>query len=133
MLSDCNLFDIKSFSDKRGELSVLQEGEGMPFSINRIYYLYETKAKHVRGVHAHHKLEQVIVALRGKFEIKLDDGKKSRIVVLDKPNIGLYVCPMIWREVASLDNNGICMVLASRKYEEEDYIHDYKDFLSLVR
>ena len=133
MLSDCNLFDIKSFSDERGELSVLQEDEGVPFSIKRIYYLYETKVTHVRGVHAHHKLEQVIVALRGKFEIKLDDGKRSKIVVLDKPNLGLYICPMIWREVASLDNNGICMVLASRKYEEEDYIHDYKDFISLVR
>ena len=71
--------------------------------------------------------------MHGKFEIKLDDGKSSRIVVLDKPNLGLYICPMIWREVTSLENNGICMVLASRKYEEEDYIHDYKDFISLVR
>ena len=67
MLSDCNLFVIKSFSDERGELSVLQEGEGVPFSIKRIYYLYDTKATHIRGVHAHHKLEQVIVALSGKF------------------------------------------------------------------
>ena len=135
MLSDCYLFDIKSFSDERGELSVLQEGEGVgvPFSIKRIYYLYDTKATHVRGVHAHHKLEQVIVSLYGKFEVKLDDGKNSKIVVLDKPNLGLYICPMIWREVTSLENNGICMVLASRKYEEEDYIHDYKDFISLVR
>ena len=133
MLTNCNLFDIKSFSDERGELSVLQKGEGVPFSIKRIYYLYDTKATHVRGVHAHHKLEQVIVALSGKFEIKLDDGKRSKIVVLDKPNLGLYICPMIWREVTSIENNGICMVLASRKYEEEDYIHDYKNFINLVR
>ena len=133
MLSDCNLFDIQSFSDERGELSILQEDEGVKFSIKRIYYLYDTKATHVRGVHAHHKLEQIIVALRGKFEIKLDDGNKSEIIVLDKPNLGLYVSPMIWREVTPMENNGICMVLASRKYEEEDYIHDYKDFISLVQ
>ena len=133
MLSDCNLFNIKSFSDERGGLSVLQTGQGVPFSIKRIYYLYDTKVTHVRGVHAHHKLEQVIVALSGKFEVKLDDGRSSKIVVLDKPNLGLYVSPMIWREVTPIENNGICMVLASRKYEEEDYIHDYKDFISLVR
>ena len=133
MLSDCNLFEIETFFDSRGKLSFLQEGQGVSFPIKRIYYLYDTKATHVRGVHAHRKLEQVIVALYSKFEVKLDDGKNSKIVVLDKPNLGLYVSPMIWREVIPTENNGICMVLASRKYEEEDYIHDYKDFISLVR
>ena len=133
MLSDCNLFEIETFFDSRGKLSFLQEGQGVSFPIKRIYYLYDTKATHVRGVHAHHKLEQVIVALYSKFEVKLDDGKNSKIVVLDKPNLGLYVSRMIWREVIPIENNGICMVLASRKYEEEDYIHDYRDFISLVR
>jgi dTDP-4-dehydrorhamnose 3,5-epimerase-like enzyme len=133
MLSDCNLFEIETFFDSRGKLSFLQEDQGVSFPIKRIYYLYDTKATHVRGVHAHHKLEQVIVALYSKFEVKLDDGKNSKIVVLDKPNLGLYVSRMIWREVIPIENNGICMVLASRKYEEEDYIHDYKDFISLAR
>ena len=132
MLSDCNIFEIESFFDDRGGISFLQEGMGVPFSIERIYYLYDTKVEHIRGIHAHKKLEQIIFAISGKFKIKLDDGKSSKIIILDKPNIGLYVCPMIWREVTPLEDIGICVVLASRKYEEEDYIHDYKEYLSLI-
>ena len=77
-------------------------------------------------------VEQIIFAASGRFEIKLDDGKNSKIIILDKPNEGLYVCPMIWREVSPLEDDGVCIVLASRKYEEYDYIHDYKEYLSLV-
>jgi len=132
MLSDCNIFEIESFFDERGGLSFIEEGQGAPFPIERIYYLYNTKVKHMRGIHAHKKLEQIIFAASGSFEIKLDDGKSSKIIILDKPNVGLYVCPMIWREVTPLKNNGVCIVVASRKYEEEDYIHDYKEYLSLV-
>ena len=75
MLSNCRIFEIESFLDKRGGLSYLQEGCGVPFPIERVYYLYNTKAKHIRGIHAHKKLEQVIFAVSGRFEIKLDDGK----------------------------------------------------------
>ena len=132
MLSDCYTLEIKSFFDERGGISVLQEGEGVPFSVKRIYYLYDTKVEHMRGIHAHKKLEQIIFAPSGKFKIKLDDGNSSKIVILDKPNKGLYVCPMIWREVTPLENNGILIVLASRNYEKNDYIHDYKEYLSLV-
>lgn len=130
MLSDCNFFKIDSFSDKRGELSFLQQGNNvMPFPIKRVYYLYETKENEIRGVHAHHKLEQVIIAISGKFEIKLDDGFDTKKIILDKPSQGLYLCPMIWRELRPLESNSICIVLASRIYEENDYIHEYEEFL----
>jgi len=132
MLPDCIKFEINSFFDERGSISFLQEGQGVPFPIERIYYLYDTKVQHIRGIHAHKKLEQIIFAASGRFEIKLDDGKDSKIIILDKPNEGLYVCPMIWREVTPLEDDGVCIVLASRKYEEDDYIHDYKEYLSLV-
>ena len=132
MLPNCIKFEIDSFFDERGSISFLQEGQGVPFPIERIYYLYNTKVKHIRGIHAHKKLEQIIFAASGRFEIKLDDGKDSKIIILDKPNEGLYVCPMIWREVTPLEDDGVCIVLASRKYEEDDYIHDYKEYLSLV-
>ena len=132
MLSNCRIFEIESFLDKRGALSYLQKGHGVPFPIERVYYLYNTKAKHIRGIHAHKKLEQIIFAVSGKFEIKLDDGESSKIIILDKPNKGLYVSPMIWRELTPLEDNGVCIVLASRKYEEDDYIHNYKEYLSLV-
>ena len=132
MLSNCRIFEIESFLDKRGGLSYLQEGRGVPFPIERVYYIYDTKAKHIRGIHAHKKLEQIIFAVSGSFEIKLDYGNSSKIFTLNKPNKGLYVSPMIWRELTPLENNGVCIVLASRKYEEDDYIHDYKEYLSLV-
>lgn len=132
MLKDCNLFEIDTFKDNRGALSILQNGQGSPFPIERIYYLYDAKVTHIRGVHAHHKLEQVIVAINGSFQIKLDDGFDSKTILLDRPNLGLYICPMIWREVTPVENGGVCMVIASRVYESEDYIHDYDEFINIV-
>lgn len=129
MISKCNLFEIQSFQDNRGGLSVLEESSNVPFDIKRLYYLYYTKVNKVRGVHAHKKLEQIIIAFAGQFEILLDDGKTKKLFKLDRPNLGLYVSPGIWREVYPLEENGVCAVLASRGYEEDDYIHEYKDFL----
>ena len=129
MITECRLLDIDSYEDERGGLSVLEENVNVPFVLKRLYYLHHTKVNQVRGVHAHKKLEQVIIAFSGKFKIILDDGKEKKIFTLDQPNIGLYVSPGIWREVYPLEENGVCAVLASRKYEEEDYIHDYDDFL----
>ena len=129
MISECKLFEIQSFQDNRGGLSVLEESSNVPFDIKRLYYLYYTKVNQVRGVHAHKKLEQIIIAFAGKFEILLDDGKTKKTFSIDRPNLGLYVSPGIWREVYPLEEDGVCAVLASRKYEKEDYIHDYKDFI----
>ena len=129
MISECKLFEIQSFKDERGGLSVLEKNNNVPFDIKRLYYLYYTKKNQIRGVHAHKKLEQIIIAFAGKFEILLDDGKTKKTFSIDRPNLGLYVSPGIWREVYPLEENGVCAVLASRKYEEEDYIHDYKDFI----
>ena len=129
MISECNLFEIQSFEDERGGLSVLEKNNNVPFDIKRLYYLYNTKKNQIRGVHAHKRLEQIIIAFAGEFEILLDDGKTKKIYKLDRPNLGLYVSPGIWREVYPLEEGGVCAVLASRKYEEDDYIHDYKDFL----
>jgi len=132
MLKNCNLIQIPSVDDIRGSLSFLQKHNGYEFDINRVYYLYNTKVNNVRGIHAHKKLEQVIISLHGEFEITLDDGVSRKVYNLDSPSEGLYVCPMIWREVKPIANDGVCMVLASRRYEEEDYIHDYDDFIRQV-
>ena len=128
MIRECRLLEIDSYEDERGGLSVLEENANVPFALKRLYYLYHTKVDKVRGVHAHKKLEQVIIAFSGKFKIILDDGNERKIFTLDQPNIGLYVAPVIWREVYPLEENGVCAVLASREYEEDDYIHDYDDF-----
>ena len=130
MISDCRLFEIKSFEDERGGLSIIEEGNDLSFEIKRLYYLYGTSIDFVRGVHAHKKLEQIIIAFSGKFKILLDDGETKTNFILNRPNLGLYVSPGIWREVYPLEDNGVCAVLASRVYEEDDYIHDYKEFLN---
>jgi len=132
MISDCRLVNIRSFEDKRGGLSVIEGQDDIPFDILRIYYLYKTSNKLVRGVHAHKRLEQFIIAFKGKFEILLDDGKSQKTFILDNPTSGLYVCPEIWREVYPIDDDGVCAVLASRKYEPEDYIHEYSEFIKYL-
>ncbi len=133
MISDCRLFDIRSFEDSRGGLSVIEADIDLSFEIRRLYYLYCTSKNIVRGVHAHKKLEQVLISFGGSFDVLLSDGVNSKTFKLDKPNIGLYVCPMIWRELTPLEENSICTVLASRPYEEDDYIHNYDDFLSISK
>ena len=132
MLDKCFTFNIESFDDDRGSLSVLERHKNIPFDIERIYYLYKTQDKIVRGVHAHKKLEQIIISFSGEYQILLDDGINKATFILDNPSLGLYVCPMIWREVTPIGDSGVCAVLASRKYEEDDYIHEYSDFLELV-
>ncbi len=133
MLDKCYTFEIDSFRDKRGCLSVLETGKNIPFDVKRLYYLYNTQDQLVRGVHSHKKLEQVLVSFSGTFKILLDDGFQKKVFTLDNPAKGLYVCPMIWREVTPIGDNGLCAVLASRIYEEEDYIHEYSDFLEIIR
>ena len=132
MISNCRLFDIQSFEDERGGLSFIEPGEDLKFNIARLYYLYHTSKNALRGVHAHKQLEQVLISLNGSFEVLLSDGIESQTFLLDRPNLGLYVCPMIWRELNPIEDNSICAVLASRPYEEDDYIHNYKEYLSLV-
>jgi dTDP-4-dehydrorhamnose 3,5-epimerase-like enzyme len=132
VLDKCYTFQIDSFEDERGSLSVLETGKNIPFDVKRLYYLYHTQDQSVRGVHAHKKLEQILVSFSGKFEILLDDGFEKKTFTLDHPSKGLYVCPMIWREVTPIGNNGVCAVLASRQYEEDDYIHEYANFIDIL-
>jgi dTDP-4-dehydrorhamnose 3,5-epimerase-like enzyme len=131
MLNNCYTFNIDTYKDDRGYLSVLERDKNLPFEIQRLYYLYGTKNNSIRGVHAHKQLEQIIISFSGKYEILLDDGLNKKVLLLDNPSIGLYICPMIWREVKPIEDEGVCAVLASRKYEEEDYIHSYSEFLML--
>jgi dTDP-4-dehydrorhamnose 3,5-epimerase-like enzyme len=131
-IKKCYEFDIDSYPDYRGGLSVLEEDSGITFRTKRLYYLYNTVKDEVRGVHAHKKLEQIIIAISGKFNIVLDDGLVKKSFLLDSPSKGIYICPGIWREVFPIEDNSICLVLASRKYEEDDYIHDHQEFLDYL-
>lgn len=125
---DCQIIDIRKFSDNRGYLSVIEGGLDVPFDIKRIYYLYMVPEA-ARGAHAHKQLQQLIVATSGAVTVTLDDGQEQKAFVLDKPWKGLLVVPGLWRDLDNFAGGTVCMVLASEKYEVEDYIRDYSDFL----
>lgn len=127
---DCTMIELdKHHSDRRGNLSVVQNGETVPFNVKRIYYLYDVPGGESRGAHAHRDLSQLIIAASGSFKVILDDGKTKRTFFLNRPYQGLYVKPGIWRDLEDFSSGAVCMVLASEVYQEEDYIRDYDDFL----
>ena len=119
--------------DDRGQLIALEEYKDFPFSVKRVYYIYDTLAGVVRGHHAHKSLEQVLVCVRGECKILLDDGKTRETVVLDRPNKGLYLSHWIWREMFDFSEDAVLMVLASQLYDESDYIRSYDEFLQYVK
>lgn len=127
-VDDCRIIDIRKYSDTRGYLSVIESRKDIPFEIKRIYYLYMVPEA-ARGAHAHKHLQQLMVATSGSVHVTLDDGVNKKTFVLDKPWKGLHVVPGLWRDLDNFAGGTVCMVLASEKYEAEDYIRDYTEFL----
>lgn len=129
-LNNCNLIDLPKIHDPRGNLTFIEEGEHIPFDIQRVYYLYDVPGGAERGGHAHKGLHQLIIAMSGSFDVVLDDGLEKKRFHLNRSYNGLYVCPMIWRELDNFSSGSVCMVLASNKYDEEDYYRNYSHYLS---
>ena len=124
------IIDLPKISDPRGNLTFIEGGQHIPFDIQRVYYLYDVPGGAERGGHAHKTLHQLIIAMSGSFDVILDDGDEKRRVHLNRSYNGLYVCPMIWRELDNFSSGSVCMVLASNKYDEADYYRDYGEFLN---
>jgi dTDP-4-dehydrorhamnose 3,5-epimerase-like enzyme len=131
-VDDCRLIRLPSHSDERGRLAFVEGPGQIPFSIQRVYYLYSVTAGAARGGHAHKALHQCMIAIAGSFEISLDDGSSKQTFRLDDPATGLYICPMVWRELSNFSTDAVCLVLASAFFDEGDYIRDYKTFLDVV-
>ena len=119
----------KHHSDRKGNLSVVENGDTVPFDVKRVYYLYDVPGGESRGAHAHKKLKQLLVAASGSFTVTLDDGNVKRSFTLNRPYQGLLIVPGIWRELDDFSSGSVCLVLASEKYDAEDYIRDYDEFL----
>ncbi len=127
---DCTMLELdKHHSERMGNLSVVQNGETVPFDVKRIYYLYDVPGGESRGAHAHKDLSQLIVAASGSFRVTLDDGNVKRSFILNRPYQGLYVKPGIWRDLDDFSSGAVCMVLASEIYQQDDYIRDYEKFI----
>lgn len=130
---NCNIIEFdKHHSDRKGNLSVVENGKDVPFEIKRVFYLYDIPGGESRGAHAHKTCHQFLVAVSGSFEVTLDDGRNKRTVVLDRPFYGLHIPPGIWAAEQGFSSGSVCLVLASEKYEEDDYIRDYKDYIDFV-
>ena len=123
-----NILDIRKYSDNRGYLSVIEGETDIPFDIKRVYYLYLVPEA-ARGAHAHKTLQQFMVATSGSVHVTMDDGVNRKTFVLDRPWKGLLVVPGLWRTLDNFSGGTVCMVLASEKYQVEDYIRDYSEFL----
>ena len=132
-IKNCKVVNLPKIQDPRGNLTFIEGGNHVPFDIKRVYYLYDVPGGAERGGHAHKELSQLIVAMSGSFDVLLDDGTQKVKFHLNRSYNGLYVCPMIWRELDNFSSGSVCMVLASNYYDESDYYRIYNDFiLSLI-
>ena len=127
-LADCHLVDLPKIEDARGNLTFIEGSRHVPFDIQRVYYLYDVPGGAERGGHAHKALSQLIIAMAGSFDVVLDDGRDRKRFHLNRSYYGLYVGPMIWRELDNFSSGSVCMVLASNLYDEDDYFRDYDHF-----
>lgn len=132
-IENCKIIDLPKITDPRGNLTFIEQGKHIPFDIQRVYYLYDVPGGSERGGHAHKELHQLIIAMSGSFDVVLDDGKKKQRFHLNRSYYGLYVCPMIWRELDNFSSGSVCMSLASNLYDESDYYRDYDAYLADLR
>lgn len=129
MIENCNVIQLNKISDPRGNLTFVESNRHVPFEIKRVYYLYDVPGGAERGGHGHKALHQLIVAISGSFDIHLDDGVSKKTINMNRSYEGLYVCPMIWREIDNFSSGAVCLVLASDFYDEADYYRDYGNFV----
>lgn len=123
------IIDLPKIADPRGNLTFIEAERHVPFEIRRVYYLYDVPGGSERGGHAHKELHQLIIAMSGSFDVVLNDGREKQRFHLNRSYYGLYVGPMIWRELDNFSSGSVCMVLASNRYEESDYFRDYQEYL----
>lgn len=129
---DCTVVELDKHHHEKGNITVVENGVSVPFDTKRVYYLYDIPGGESRGGHAHKGLYQLIVAASGSFSVTLDDGKVKRTFMLNRPYCALLVVPGIWRTLDDFSSGSVCLVLASEKYTEADYIRDYDEFINYI-
>ncbi len=130
-LEKVKMIDLPRITDPRGNLSVVQGGSHIPFDISRVFYLYDVPGGATRGGHAHHREQQVLIAVSGSFDVELDDGHEKMRVTLNRPFRGVLIPPGVWRELDNFSSGSVCLTLSSIDYDESDYIRDYETFKRL--
>jgi hypothetical protein len=128
----CRMIQLPKISDPRGNLTFIESSKHIPFDIRRVYYTYDVPGGTDRGGHAHKQLHQFIIAMSGSFDITLHDGREKKRYHLNRSYEGLHICPMIWRDLDNFSSGSVCMVLASKFYEESDYLRDFDEYAQAV-
>lgn len=132
-IDQCKIIDLPKINDPRGNLTFVESEKHIPFEIKRVFYIYDVPTGESRGAHSHHTLKQFIICLAGSFDVKVDDGRKKKVIHLNRPWQGVFIPPMIWDSEANFDPGSVCLVLSSDMYNEKDYIRNYDEFLEVVR
>lgn len=127
--NECSLIKLPQFLDSRGELTCAEYKNQIPFEIQRVFFITDIPKGAQRAGHAHKTLEQVIIPIRGSFDVHLDDGHIQKTIPLNSNDLGLYICPMIWKRLDNFSADATCLVLASDLYDATDYYEDYSDFI----
>ena len=131
IVEECYIVELdKHHSDRKGNISVVENGVTVPFNTERVYYLYDIPGGESRGAHAHKELYQLVVSASGSFDVVLDDGTNKKRFTLNRPYQGLLVVPGMWRDLENFSSGSVCLVLASMVYSEADYIRNYDDFIN---
>ena len=131
-IEQCHIIELPKIADPRGNLTFIEGGRHLPFDIKRVYYLYDVPGGARRAGHGHRALRQLMIAMSGSFDVLLDDGRKQHRYHLNRSYYGLYIAPLIWRELDNFSSGSVCMVLASEFYDEADYFYDYEEFRRAV-
>ncbi len=131
---DCSFIELPRIEveERKGNLTFVYNEETVPFKVKRVFYSYDIPGGESRGAHAHKECHQFLIAASGSFEVVLDDGKNKRTVMLNRPFYGLHIPPGIWAAEQSFSSGSICLVLASRGYEADDYIRDYEEYQKYI-
>lgn len=130
---DCSIIQLPKIHNPAGNITVVSNHSEIPFDVKRVFYIYDIPSGEDRGAHAHVLCHQFLIAAGGSFEIELDDGRIKRTVMLNRPNMGLHIPPGIWAAEKGFSSGSICLVLASHKYDESDYVRNYEDFINLKK
>ncbi len=130
-VNDCRIIQLPKIEDRRGNLSFIEGDNHIPFPIARTYWIYDVPGGQKRGSHAYRELHEFIVAISGSFDVVVDDGREKKTFQLNRSYYGLYIPNLMWRSIENFSTNSLGMVLASRHYEQEDYLRDYESFLKV--
>lgn len=130
---DCSIIELPRIQNRSGNITAIENNIEIPFDAQRIFYLYDIPGGESRGAHAHKECHQFLVAASGSFEVQLDDGKVKKTVMLNQPYRGLHIPPGIWASEVNFSSGAICLVIASHKYNESDYLRDYNEYLEFKK